>query len=72
VGSRAPARASVELITISAALDAENSLAKPDAIRRRQTALPYARDMAFELPPQSVAVVEIRATGAQRRDATGR
>jgi alpha-N-arabinofuranosidase len=63
-GSRAPATASVKLITISAALDVENSLAKPDALRRREAALPYARDMAFELPPHSIAVVEIRASGA--------
>jgi alpha-N-arabinofuranosidase len=69
-GSRAPATASVKLITISAALHAENSLAKPDALRRRETTPPYARDMAFELPPHSVAVVEIRASGGQRRDAT--
>lgn len=71
-GSRAPAAASVKLITISAALRAENSLEKPDVLRRRETAASYARDMAFELPPHSVAVVEIRASGAQRRDATAR
>jgi alpha-N-arabinofuranosidase len=58
-GSGVPATASVKLITISAALDAENSLAKPDTLRRQETALPYARDMAFELPPHSIAVVEI-------------
>jgi hypothetical protein len=51
----------VKLITISAALDAENSLEKPDALRRRETTSSFARDMAFELPPHSVAVVEIRA-----------
>jgi alpha-L-arabinofuranosidase len=62
-GSRAPATASVKIITISAALDVENSLATPDALRRRETATPYARDMAFELPPHSIAVVEIRASG---------
>jgi alpha-N-arabinofuranosidase len=63
-GSRAPATASVKLITIDAALDVENSLEKPDALRRRETTPAYARDMAFELPPHSVAVVEIRAKGA--------
>jgi alpha-L-arabinofuranosidase len=71
-GSRAPAAASVKLITIDAALDAENSLQKPDVLRRRQTTPPYARDMAFELPPRSVAVVEIEARGAARRETTGR
>ena len=69
-GSHAPATARVKLITIDAALDVENSLAEPNALRRRETALPYARDMAFELPPRSIAVVEIRASGAPRRDAT--
>jgi alpha-N-arabinofuranosidase len=59
-GSHAPASASVKLITIDAALDVQNSLAEPDALRRRETALPYARDMAFELPAHSIAVIEIR------------
>jgi alpha-N-arabinofuranosidase len=64
-GSSAPATASVKVITISAALDAQNSLEKPDAIRRRETTRPYARDMAFELPPHSIAAVEVRARGAR-------
>jgi alpha-N-arabinofuranosidase len=68
-GSSAPASASVRLITIDAALDVENSLAKPDALRRRESAPPYASDMAFELPPHSIAVVEIRASGAPAHDA---
>jgi alpha-N-arabinofuranosidase len=62
-GSRAPGKASVKIISISAGLDAENSLAKPTAIRRQEATKPYARDMAFELPPYTVAVVEIRADG---------
>jgi alpha-N-arabinofuranosidase len=71
-GSSAPATASVKLITIDAALDAANSLAKPDALRRREASLPYARDMAFELPPHGIAVVEIRADGPAKREATRR
>ncbi|MEO8185035.1 MAG: alpha-N-arabinofuranosidase, partial [Deltaproteobacteria bacterium] len=60
-GSRAPANAVVKLITITAGLDDENSLAAPNQLRRRETTQPYARDMAFELPPYTVAVVEVRA-----------
>jgi alpha-N-arabinofuranosidase len=60
-GSRAPASATVKLVTVTAGLDEANSLAEPDRLRRRETAKPYARDMAFELPPYTVAVIEIRA-----------
>ena len=38
-----------------------SSLDEPDKLRRLETTKPYARDMAFELPPYTVAVVEIRA-----------
>jgi alpha-N-arabinofuranosidase len=63
-GSRAPATASVKLITIGAALDSANSLEKPDSLPRQVTTPPYTRDMAFVLPPHSIAVVEIRASSA--------
>ena len=59
-GSRAPARATVKFITITAGLQDENSLAEPNKIRRVETTMPYTRDMALELPPFTVAVVEIR------------
>jgi alpha-N-arabinofuranosidase len=65
-GVSAPVKASVRIISVSAGLNAENSLAKPDALRRQETTRPYARDMAFELPPYTVAVVEIRADGARQ------
>ncbi len=53
--------AEVTVTIVSAALDAENSLAEPDRIRPRETTVPYRRElMAFDLPPHSVAVVEIR------------
>jgi alpha-N-arabinofuranosidase len=66
-GSRAPAAASVKIVSIGAGLDVENSLAKPDTLRRRETTQPYARDMAFELPPYTIAVVEIRVADASAR-----
>jgi hypothetical protein len=45
---------------------------EPDALRRRETPLPYTRDMAFELPPHSNAAVEIGASCAAEREAIGR
>ena len=42
-------------------LAAENSLAEPHRIKPTETTQPYARDMAFDLAPYTVAVVEIRA-----------
>jgi alpha-L-arabinofuranosidase len=60
-GSRAPAKGAVKFVTISAKLEDENSLARPNTLRRRETTKPYARDMAFELEPYTIAVVEIRA-----------
>jgi alpha-N-arabinofuranosidase len=62
VGSRAPAKAAVKLVTISAKPKDENSLAEPNKLRRVETTKPYARDMAFELEPYTVAVIEIRST----------
>jgi alpha-N-arabinofuranosidase len=62
-GARAPVTASVKVVTLSAGLRAENSLAEPNKIRPVETTMPYARDMAFALPPYSVAVVEIRPNG---------
>ena len=50
----------VTLVTLAAGLDEANSLAAPDRLRRVETTKPYARDMAFELPPYTVAVIEIR------------
>ena len=58
-GSRAPAVATVKVITITAGPQEENSLAEPNKIHRVETTMPYSRDMAFELSPYTVAVVEI-------------
>ena len=60
-GSRVPASATVKLVTVTAGLEEANSLAEPAKLRRVETAKPYARDMAFDLPPYTVAVIEIRA-----------
>jgi hypothetical protein len=51
----------VKLVTLTAGLDEANSLAEPDKLRRLETTKPYTRDMEFELPPYTVAVIEIRA-----------
>ena len=56
-----PASATVTVATVTAGLDEENSLAEPNKIRRVEATKPYARDMAFDLPPYTVAVIEIRA-----------
>lgn len=60
-GKSIPAQATVKVITVTAAPNAENSLAEPNKIRPTESALPYARDMAIPLPPYTVAVVEIKA-----------
>ena len=60
-GSRAPASATVKVVTLTAGLDEANSLAEPEKLRRVEATKPYTRDMAFDLPPYTVAVIEIRA-----------
>ena len=60
-GSRAPASATVKVVSVTAGLDEANSLAEPDKLRRVEATKPYTRDMAFDLPPYTVAVIEIRA-----------
>jgi alpha-L-arabinofuranosidase len=60
-GARAPAAANVKIWTIAASLNDENSLAEPNKIRPAEQTATYASDMAFDLPPYSVMVVEITA-----------
>ena len=60
-GASAPARATVTVHTVTAAPTDENSLAEPDKIHPVETTMPYARDLAFNLAPWTVAVVEIKA-----------
>jgi alpha-N-arabinofuranosidase len=49
------------LTTITAALTEKATLERPDAIRPVSRAFEYAKDMAVELEPYTVAVLEIRA-----------
>lgn len=60
-GSHAPDKATVTIHTVTAALEDENSLAEPNKIHPVETTMPFARDMAFDLAPYTVAVVEIEA-----------
>jgi len=59
-GKQVPATATVTMTTVTARPEDENSLAEPNRIHPVQTTMPYARDMAFDLPPYSIAVVEIK------------
>ena len=47
--------------TIAGSLPKPSWLAEPDKLRRVEGTKPYTRDMAFDLPPYTVAVIEIRA-----------
>jgi alpha-N-arabinofuranosidase len=60
-GARVPKDATVTIYTITAIPSAENSLAEPNKLQPVKTTAPYARDMAFDLAPYTVAVVEIVA-----------
>ena len=60
-GANVPKSATVTVTTIAAPLDAENSLAEPERIHPVTSTTSFARDMAFDLPPHSIAVVEIRS-----------
>ena len=60
-GVGAPAKAVAQLHTISAGLKDAASLDHPDAIAPVSRPLNYARDLAIDLDPYTVAVVEIRA-----------
>ena len=59
-GKQVPLKATVTFITVTAGPEDENSLAEPNKIHPVRTTMAYARDMAFKLPPYTVAVVEIR------------
>ncbi len=60
-GARVPERAVATLRTIAAGLKDCASLEHPNAITPVSRPLKYAKDLAVELDPYSVAVVEIRA-----------
>jgi alpha-N-arabinofuranosidase len=61
-GARVPEAATVTIKTITAALDAQNSLEDPNHLRPVETTVPFVTDLAFDLPPHTVAVVEINET----------
>ena len=59
-GAGVPEKAVVTLHAITAGLKDSASLEKPDAIAPVSRTLTYAKDLAVELEPYTVAVVEIR------------
>lgn len=61
-GTAVPENAVARLHTISAKPTEAASLERPDAIRPVSRALDYAKDLAVELEPYTVAVVEISKT----------
>jgi alpha-N-arabinofuranosidase len=60
-GSRVPAAATVTVYTIAAGLRDTASLEKADRIKPLERMLEYRPDLAIDLPPYAVAVVEIAA-----------
>ncbi len=60
-GAGAPGKAVATLHTITAGLTDSGSLERPNAIAPAARSLNYGKDLAVELDPHTVAVVEIRA-----------
>lgn len=60
-GVRAPRKATARLHTITAALTEKASLDRPDVIGPVSRTIDYSKDLAVELEPYTVAVLEIRA-----------
>ncbi len=58
-GSAVPEKATVKIYTLSAGLTDAPSMEQPDKIKPIETTQPYARDLAIELEPYTVAVIEI-------------
>jgi alpha-N-arabinofuranosidase len=58
-GSKAPENAKVRVFTITAGLNDAASLENPHALDPKESSLPYSRDMAIELPPHTVALIEV-------------
>ena len=56
-----PANAEVVIYTVMAGLMDAPSLENPDRIKAVQNMIPYARDLTVDLPPYTVAVIEIVA-----------
>ena len=60
-GSRAPADATVTRFAVSAKPNDTATLEQPNRIAPVMTSMAYAKDLTIDLPPYSVAVVEIAA-----------
>jgi len=60
-GSRTPADATVTRFTVSAKPNDTATLEQPNRIVPVTTSMAYAKDLTIDLPPYSVAVVEIAA-----------
>jgi alpha-N-arabinofuranosidase len=60
-GSTAPDRATVTIYKLTAGLTDAPTMENPNRIKPVESTMPYTRDMAIELEPYTVAVVEIRA-----------
>lgn len=60
-GAGVPEKAIATLHTLSAGLKDSASIERPDAIAPVTRTLRYAKDLAVDLDPYTVAVVEIRA-----------
>ncbi|MBI5085791.1 MAG: alpha-N-arabinofuranosidase [Acidobacteria bacterium] len=60
-GVRAPEKATARLHTITARLTEKASLERPDVIQPVSRTIGYLKDLAVELEPYTVAVLEIRA-----------
>ena len=58
-GTNIPEKANVRVYTLKAGLLALPSLENPDLIKTIETTVTFKRDMAFEMDPYSVAVIEI-------------
>jgi alpha-N-arabinofuranosidase len=58
-GSTAPEKATVKIYSLSAGLTDAPSMEKPDKIKPIETTQTYSRDLAIELKPHTVAVIEI-------------
>ncbi len=58
-GSAAPEKATMKIYFVTAGLTDMPSMEQPDKIKPIETTQPYSRDLAIELKPYTVAVIEI-------------
>ncbi|MBN2590681.1 MAG: hypothetical protein JXA96_12530 [Sedimentisphaerales bacterium] len=60
-GKNLPEKANVKVYSVSAGLNDMCSLEEPDKIKPVESEIPYSKDLAVEMKPYSVVVVEIQA-----------